>query len=113
MTETESERKPRAKVVNLYHDPYNVYIGREGRRENGYFGNPSIAGRVCAVCGQEHVDGAATLPCFEKYTRERITKDAEFQQKVKDLQGRTLGCFCVPKPCHGNILAALADELNP
>jgi hypothetical protein len=107
-----TEIKPRAKVVNLYHDPYNVYIGREGRREDGYFGNPSIAGRVCAVCGQVHQDGAATLPCFEKYARKRVHQDPEFRQKVKDLQGKTLGCFCKPKPCHGDILAQLADELN-
>jgi hypothetical protein len=107
-----TETKPRATVVNLYHEPYNVYIGREGRWQDGYFGNPSIAGQSCAICGQVHTDGPSTLPCFEKYARKRISQDPEFRQKVKELQGRTLGCFCKPKPCHGDILATLAEELN-
>jgi hypothetical protein len=107
-----SESKPRARVVNLYHDAYNVYIGREGRREDGYFGNPCVAGRVCPVCGQVHQVGADTLPCFESFARKRIESDPEYRQKVKELQGRTLGCFCKPKPCHGDILSQLAEELN-
>ena len=28
------------KVVNLYKEPYEVYIGRSGKGKDGYFGNP-------------------------------------------------------------------------
>jgi len=104
--------KPRATVVNLYHSPYTVYIGRKGRLENGYFGNPCIVGQICPMCGQVHQIGADTLPCFEGYARKRIDSDPEYRQKVKELQGKTLGCFCKPKPCHGDILAQLAAELD-
>jgi hypothetical protein len=28
----------------------------------------------------------------------------------KELKGKRLGCWCAPLPCHGDILAELADE---
>lgn len=31
---------------------------------------------------------------------------------LPSLRGKVLGCYCVPKPCHGHILARLADELG-
>lgn len=32
-------------------------------------------------------------------------------QKIHTLRGKTLGCFCFPKPCHGDILAAYANSV--
>lgn len=31
---------------------------------------------------------------------------------VGELQGRALGCWCDPKPCHGHVLAMLANALH-
>jgi len=28
---------------------------------------------------------------------------------LPDLRGRRLGCWCVPEPCHGHVIAELAD----
>jgi hypothetical protein len=28
------------------------------------------------------------------------------------LRGKTLGCFCKPHPCHGDIIAAYLDSLE-
>jgi hypothetical protein len=97
------------KVVNLRRDPYDVYIGRPGRGEAGYFGNPCVAGRVCGVCGQLHDGGGDTLGCFERYFNDRLKRDWEFRARVLGLVGKTLGCFCKPKPCHGDIIAAWVD----
>lgn len=33
-------RQMETRVVNIYKEKYDVYIGRAGRGENGYFGNP-------------------------------------------------------------------------
>ncbi len=38
------------------------------------------------------------------------------QRIVPELRGKVLGCWCAPQPCHGDILARLADhdgELRP
>ena len=33
-----------------------------------------------------------------------ITLDLHFKQAVELLKGHTLGCWCVPLPCHGDII---------
>ena len=82
------------KVVNLRRDPYDVYIGRAGRGEDGYFGNPFTVG--------EH--RKAALARFRFYFKDRLKNDAEFCGRVDALRGKTLGCFCKPKPCHGDVI---------
>lgn len=90
-------------VVNEKNRPKNnigvVYVGRPS-----VFGNPFRIG----------LDGnrAEVIQKFEKYARERISRDALFREQVKALHGRTISCWCKPLACHGDILARLADELN-
>jgi Domain of unknown function (DUF4326) len=31
---------------------------------------------------------------------------------LPDLKGRRLGCWCVPLPCHGEVIAEIADSLG-
>ena len=99
------------KVVNLYKEPYDVYIGRPGKGQTGYFGNPIAVGKPCPLCNQTH-NLSDTLICYERYLRNRIETDERFRLAVKSLQDKTLGCFCKPKPCHGDILLKMAGELN-
>ena len=102
------------RVVNIRKDPYDVYVGRAGHGEDGYFGNPVVVGEKCSICGFTHLYPGATLPCFEKYFLKRIASDAIFKERVFALKGKTLGCFCAPKggflpgqaaKCHGQIIA--------
>jgi hypothetical protein len=92
-------------------DPDHVYIGRAGHGLDGYFGNPFRRQATCGRCGQWHEDGGSTLPCHEAWARERLARDSEFRRRVAGLRGKTLACFCEPNPCHGRVLARLADEL--
>lgn len=41
--------------------------------------------------------------------REYLTSDPELMALVPELRGKTLACWCAPEPCHGDILAELAD----
>ena len=97
-------------VVNLRKEPYDVYIGRPGKGQSGYFGNPVLSERPCDVCDDIH-DRGGTIECFEKWARERIETDPEYRRRVRELAGKTLGCFCKPRRCHGDVLAQMADEL--
>jgi len=104
------------RVHNIHHHgiPANgVYIGRAGHGQDGYFGNPITIGQVCRVCGHVHRRGGQTLPCFERYARERLQVDPIYRARIAGLAGRDLYCFCAPKPCHGHTLAQLAEELCP
>ena len=92
-------------LVNIHEgDPYDVYIGRRGHGEEGYFGNPVMLYQDCPVCKDIHTDRGDTLPCYAKYHYSRLRTDPLYRQRVLDLDGKILGCFCHPKPCHGRIL---------
>lgn len=89
------------KVVNLYKEPYDIYIGRAGKGQNGYFGNPfQLKGRP----------RGSTLEDYRRYFYNRIETDSEFKENVLKLKGKTLGCFCKPNPCHGDIIKEYLDN---
>lgn len=85
------------RVVNIHHkQPYDIYIGRPGKGQSSKWGNPFVIGKdgtrgeVIAKYQQYLVDGYNS----GKFTREDFLA----------LDGKVLGCFCKPQPCHGDIL---------
>lgn len=89
-------------VLNVYKDPSarsrpdSVYIGRPGP-----WGNPFVIG-----------EGGTREEVIEKY-RGYLRDNPEFAKLVKrELKGKNLVCFCAPKPCHGDVLLALANGLE-
>ena len=93
------------KVVNIKDEKYDVYIGRAGRGQDGYFGNPF---RLAA--GETR---GTSLEKFRVYFYDRLKTDAEYLRRVHELKGKTLGCFCKPYPCHGDIIAEYLDTVHP
>lgn len=80
------------KVVHCKKEPYDVYIGRPSK-----WGNPYVVGR----------DGNRHEVC-EKY-RSFMQNNPQLLSEVGELKGKTLGCWCAPKACHGDILMELAN----
>ncbi len=99
------------RVVNANVQMHEVYIGRAGRGQDGYFGSPCVVGERCPVCDGIHRAPGETLSCFERYARQRLETDADYRKRVKELHGKVLGC---PHsgPCHGYVLLRLAAELQ-
>ena len=90
----------KTKVVNVKTYKYGgayTYIGR-----GSPFGNPFKIGK--------DGDRDQVINKHRDYFFERIESDAEFRSKVMKLQGETLGCYCVPLPCHGNTIKAFLDK---
>lgn len=93
-------------------DTSNVYIGRarivfiDGERfpkDPSVFANPFRVGK----------DGTReeVVQKYKAYITERL-RDEEVQKQFSLLKGKTLGCWCHPDPCHGDILLemlALSD----
>ncbi len=79
-------------VVNKYARPYDFYIGRGSK-----WGNPFVIGK----------DGsrAEVIEKFENY----LLQDKELMQALPELLGKTLGCFCKPQACHGDVLKQWAE----
>ena len=83
-------------VVHNKRSRYDVYIGR-----GGPWGNPFTIG----------ADGSRA-EVIAMY-REWITSDdrvaVALRANIHRLRGKVLGCWCAPLPCHGDVLAELAD----
>ena len=91
------------KVVNKYHKiPYDIYIGRGSR-----WGNPftHLEGKSLA-----QFKVATREEAIEKY-REWIMEQPQLLADLHELKGKTLGCFCKPKSCHGDVLVELVNKL--
>lgn len=41
-----------------------------------------------------------------------IYRDPHFKQAVELLRGHTLGCWCTPLPCHGDVIVDYLDSLG-
>jgi len=87
-------------VVHCKRDTYDVYVGRPSP-----FGNPfSWKSDTLAQfrCTQEDC-----LRLYETW----LLGQPELVARVKaELRGKVLACWCAPKPCHGDILARIANE---
>jgi len=85
-------------VVNKRTHAYDVYIGR-----GGPWGNPFVIGR----------DGtrAEVIWLFnEFFTMSDDPRAQWMRDNIHTLKGKKLGCFCKPKPCHGDVLAMYANK---
>jgi hypothetical protein len=87
------------RVVNLQHEPYDVYIGRSmpGLPGRGW-GNPFYIGR----------DGTRE-EVIARY-RDWIKTQPALLARLEELRGKRLGCWCKPEPCHGDVLVLLLGE---
>jgi len=83
------------KVVHCKREPYDVYIGRPSK-----WGNPFSIG-IGKDGTREEV--------IEKY-REWIQNQPELLAQLSELRGKTLGCWCAPQACHGDVLVELANN---
>lgn len=94
----------RTEVVNIRYAACDVYIGRAGRGEDGYFGNP-----FRLLSGMSR---GATLDRYRSYFYGRLRTDPEFRQRIHALKGKRLGCFCKPYPCHRDIIKEYLNTLD-
>ncbi|MCK2239998.1 MULTISPECIES: DUF4326 domain-containing protein [unclassified Crossiella] len=87
-------------VVHCSYSPYDIYIGRPSK-----WGNPFVIGR----------DGNREQ-VIQRYEQWLLAQPALIAA-LSELTGKTLGCWCAPHTCHGDVLARLAAErtltLNP
>lgn len=102
--------------------PNHEYIGRRGivfinkerfPKQDSIWANPFKIGR----------DGTRddVLCKYEKLLRDKLyTNDvnkaadaaAIYKEDLLKLDGKILGCWCKPEPCHGDVLLKLIEELK-
>jgi len=87
------------KVVHCKKEHFDVYIGRPSK-----WGNPYSHKKGFACYTVTTRDEAVA-----KY-REWIFQQPELLKDLNELKGKTLGCWCAPKACHGDVLLELANK---
>lgn len=90
------------RVVHCKKEPYDVYIGRPSK-----WGNPfSHKNGTLAQLKVDTVEQA--ISCYRAW----VMTQPELMAALPDLKGKTLGCWCKPGLCHGDVLAELADAVS-
>lgn len=86
------------KVVNKFKSPYDIYIGR-----GSPWGNPfpidDASGNTREV----------VIEKYRAYLFKQVTRGDVTIQQLIELDGKTLGCFCKPKACHGDVIASAVE----
>jgi hypothetical protein len=90
-------------VVHCRRQRFDVYIGRPSK-----WGNPI---RITIYRNREQV--------IQDY-RQWLNGDKDLVQLygppptteeiIRELRGKVLGCWCTPKPCHGDVLLEIANS---
>ena len=82
------------RVVHCKKEEFDVYIGRGSKWGNPYSHKEGTLA--------EHVVGSRSeaIQKFEEY----LLSNEELMESLSELKGKTLGCWCKPKSCHGDIL---------
>lgn len=82
-------------VVHCKHARHDVYIGRPSK-----WGNPFVIGRDSTR--------ADVIRKYEAW----IHTQPHLLAALPELRSKTLGCWCSPAACHGDVLAQLADKTS-
>lgn len=104
-------------AVHRRRSEFDVYIGRHRRdgelrhmnntepTERGWIGNPyktkSAGGKYTR---------SESIDLFREDFYDRLDEDPEFRAAFEGLEGKTLGCWCKPADCHGDVIADYLDS---
>lgn len=104
MSKEINNRPLATRIVNVYEESYDVYVGSpyDGISpkdiqpgEYGFLGNPY----------EDMADSKEALELYCKYFAERLANDRRFRFAVLAIRGKRLGCFCEEgEHCHADII---------
>lgn len=103
-------KTPYTRVVNVHTTPdYDEYIGR-----GSPFGNPFMRLPLSTTVSKYNVIPTDDpIRDYERWLRGEIEAPGwrrPTARQIRGLHGKTLGCYCKPKPCHGDVLVRWADD---
>lgn len=105
------------RVVNRYKDKFDIDIGRlQGKKH--HYGNPfshlgSSSLAIIKVCSRNYA-----IDAFRNWLSETDYLDVEPERRdwilanLGFLKNKTLGCYCKPKSCHGDVLIEFIEKME-
>ena len=100
------------RVVNRRHKvPYDVYVGRPTKYGNPFSHLPNATADYRVATQEEAVE------CYRSYILTKLAYEPDFLDPIR---GKVLACWCRPAEgfqgrvlCHAQVMAALADGIEP
>jgi len=94
------------KVVHCKKEKFDVYIGRSSR-EKYHYGNPFAIGKD----GDRQEVVRKYYAWISRAENQQLESERRewIRNNLQALKDKTLGCFCAPLLCHGDVLAGLVD----
>lgn len=90
-------------VVHNQHDDFDIYIGREVPEMGiaaSKWGNPYV------MADDTDLERQRALDSYRSW----VVAQPQLMAALEELRGQRLGCWCAPKPCHGDVLVELLDK---
>jgi hypothetical protein len=87
-------------IVNMHKESYDVYIGRPSKWGNPYSTKDGTLAKHKVSSLKEAIS---------KY-EEHVINTPDLFNSLHELKGKTLGCHCKPKACHGDVLVRLVTK---
>jgi hypothetical protein len=87
-------------VVHIQDGPFDVRIDRKTK-----WGNPFVMDKPGKPADGDRAEVVAKH-------RQWIVQQPELMAALGELKGQRLGCWCSPAPCHGDVLAELANGIT-
>lgn len=86
-------------MVHCKKEPYDIYIGRPSKWGNLYSHKEGTLAKFKVDTVDESI---------EKY-QYWLESNHMLLHDLHELKGKTLGCWCKPGPCHGDVLVKFVD----
>lgn len=90
------------KLVHCKKDQFDIYIGRPSKWGNPFSHENNTLAKFKVASREEAI---------AKYAQ-WIIKQENLLKDLTELKDKILGCWCYPKPCHGEVLIYLIDKLK-
>jgi len=88
----EGESLAKTRLVNCRREESDLFIGRPSKWHNPF-----------------HIGPDGTREQVVAKYRQWVIRQPRLLREIRSLRGKVLGCNCPPLPCHGEVLAELAD----
>ena len=103
-------------LLKRLRDGETVVVSMRDGRHNNLIGWADAAGSYMRIDRRTEWGNPFEMPAdgdrdtvIANYEKHYVPHKPSLTGKVHELQGKALGCWCAPEPCHGDVLAAWAD----
>lgn len=105
-------------------DPENIYIGRGGvvfvpvagngstKEKMRWPTSDSIWANPFKVAKDDEASRAECIERYRKHLKKQMDSGKITKEMLLELRGKTLGCWCKPLACHGDVLVEMIESLS-